>query len=388
MNVKKILGVIVVLTVLLSGLAELASAQTTNTLYAVPFRMPDATTCTLQAEWMSRGTEISPSDNRVLSLTNNCVGGSATTTSSTNLLTNTVGVDIVSPLEGGQIRSLTHLGFDVMSDTACGGDSLKFVIVVRGRNYSLTCNDARSVTPSTSSAVTGTTSQTLSTTTGTQATTTATSTGITGTQATSSWRHIAFTQADMRRVGIPTTGTLEDILLVLSPMRSVTGTTSTTTMNTVYVDNVTVNNSLAGDTPMPTYRTECMRSGYYLFGFTSESLCLLRAPAVNAPGTSSQATTTPGIIQNLPIATSTATSTRPLQSTSTPTTSTTSTSTQPRSTSTTTSTTSPSSFQNSTNQTTSGGVNRTNVHSTTGNVYNALNPNPNGSTSGSGGGNY
>ena len=122
-----------------------------------------------------------------------------------------VGVDIISPLEGGSITALQELNFDVRDDGHCGAGAPRFNVQVDGNTYFLGCTQG------------------------------------THTQASGpGWTHVAFGPADFALAGIPTSGTLEDVYIIFDEGTDTPLGGSIVAAGHVFIDNISVNNTSVG----------------------------------------------------------------------------------------------------------------------------------------------
>ena len=140
--------------VLALALAIPATAQ--NAFQVIPFVYNPDNACDVQARWQNGG----------VFLAKNC-------TTATNAA---AGVDIVSPIEGQDISTLTELNFDYQNSGHCGAGAPRFNVVVA--TYFLGCA------------------------------------GGMLTDLGNGWTHVEFGPAEFTAAGIPTTGTIDDISII------------------------------------------------------------------------------------------------------------------------------------------------------------------------------
>lgn len=184
-----------------------------------PFVFNPDNACAVTAQWQN-GTIV---------LAKNC-------TTATNAA---AGVDIISPLEGQSISNLTELNFDYLNGGHCGAGAPRFNVVVSGQTYFLGCASG------------------------------------THTDLGNGWTHVVFTTADFAAAGIPTTGTLEDLLIIFdegtdTPLASGTA-------GTVTIDNISVNGAVVGDSSKPTSMDQCKNGGWSTFqdpSFRNQGQCV------------------------------------------------------------------------------------------------------------------
>jgi hypothetical protein len=203
----------------LLGVAGSAFAQGAFQLQPFVFNPDNA--CAVTAQWQN-GTIV---------LAKNCP--TATNASA--------GVDIISPLEGGSISNLTELNFDYLNGGHCGAGAPRFNVVVDGNTYFLGCASG------------------------------------THTDLGNGWTHVEFGPTDFAAAGIPTTGTLEDLLIIFDEGTDTPATGLIGTPGTVTIDNVSVNGQVVGDSTKPTSKDQCKNGGWMTFqdpSFKNQGQCV------------------------------------------------------------------------------------------------------------------
>jgi len=184
-----------------------------------PFVYDPDNACDVTAQWQN-GTIV---------LAKNC-------TTATNAA---AGVDIISPLEGQSISGLTELNFDYLNGGHCGAGAPRFNVVVDGKTYFLGCSSG------------------------------------THTDLGNGWTHVEFGPTDFASAGIPTTGTLEDLLIIFDEGTDTPLTTGTP--GSVTIDNVSVNGDVVGDSAKPTSKDQCKNGGWMTFqdpAFKNQGQCV------------------------------------------------------------------------------------------------------------------
>jgi hypothetical protein len=139
------------------------------------------------------------------------------------------GVDIISPLESGNVSALTELNFDVKNGGHCGAGAPRFNVVVDGNTYFLGCS------------------------------------GGMLTDLGNGWTHVEFGPTQFTAAGIPTTGTLEDLLIIFDEGTDTPASPTIGTPGTVTIDNISVNADVVGDSTKPTSMDDCKNGGWMNF---------------------------------------------------------------------------------------------------------------------------
>jgi hypothetical protein len=203
--------------VCLTVFAAAGSALAQDAFQLQPFVYNPDNACAVTAQWQ----------NGVIVLAKNC-------TTATNA---SAGVDIISPLEGQSISNLTELNFDYLNGGHCGAGAPRFNVVVDGTTYFLGCAYG------------------------------------THTDLGNGWTHVVYTAADFAAAGIPTTGTLEDLLIIFDEGTDTAGGTP----GTITIDNVSVNGVTVGDSTKPASMDECKNGGWRNFqdpSFKNQGQCV------------------------------------------------------------------------------------------------------------------
>lgn len=216
---NKLLSIVAVACVTLLGSAGAAFAQ--DAFQLQPFEYDPDNACDITAQWQ---------DGAIV-LAKNCP-------TATNAA---AGVDIISPLEGQDISNLTELNFDVQDGGHCGAGAPRFNVVVDGQTYFLGCTQG------------------------------------THTDLGNGWTHVEFTSADFIAAGIPTTGTLEDLLIIFDEGTDTPASDTIVTPGTVTIDNISVNGDVVGDSAKPTSMDQCKNGGWANFqdpSFPNQGQCV------------------------------------------------------------------------------------------------------------------
>jgi hypothetical protein len=201
------------------GFAASASAQ--DAFQLQPFEFDPDNACDITAQWQ----------NGAIVLAKNC-------TTATNAA---AGVDIVSELEGQDISNLTELNFEYANGGHCGAGAPRFNVVVDGTYYFLGCS------------------------------------GGTHTDLGNGWTHVEFTATEFAAAGIPTTGTLEDLMIVFDEGTDTPAGGTIGTPGTVTIDNISVNGEVVGDSAKPTSKDQCKNGGWMNFqdpSFRNQGQCV------------------------------------------------------------------------------------------------------------------
>jgi hypothetical protein len=151
------------------------------------------------------------------------------------------GIDIISELEGGSISALTELNFEYQSGGHCGAGAPRFNVVVDGTTYFLGC------------------------------------TAGTHTDLGNGWVRVEFTAADFAAAGIPTTGTLDDLMIIFDEGTDTPTGGTIGTAGTVTLDNISVNGEVVGDSAKPTSKDDCKNGGWMDFqdpSFKNQGQCV------------------------------------------------------------------------------------------------------------------
>jgi hypothetical protein len=176
-----------------------------------------AGTDTVTAQWDSSTGNPSPSLLlQKLGATSNCAAA---------------GVDIITPLEGGPVSSLTELNFDYKNSEHCGAGSPRFNIQTNtGTAVLLGCNT-----------VVGTRTPT----------------------GNAQWTHLEFSPTDIAAAlaTVPGSTTLQD-LYIIADEGSDTGPDFT---GTSHIDNISVNGGIVGSPTTPTNKNDCKNGGFANF---------------------------------------------------------------------------------------------------------------------------
>ena len=203
----------------LLAFAAPASAQDAFTLQ--PFEYDPDNLCDVTARWQ---------DGEIV-LAKNCP-------TATNAA---AGVDIVTDLEGGDISELTELNFEYEGGGHCGAGAPRFNVVVDGNTYFLGC------------------------------------TGGTHTDLGNGWHRVEFTAADFATAGIPTTGTLEDLMIIFDEGTDTPAGGLIGTPGTITIDNISVNGEVVGDSAKPLTKEDCKNGGWMTFqdpSFKNQGQCV------------------------------------------------------------------------------------------------------------------
>jgi hypothetical protein len=151
------------------------------------------------------------------------------------------GIDVISPLEGGSISELTELDFSYQNGGHCGSGAPRFNVVVDGATYFLGCA------------------------------------GGTQTDLGTGWTHVVFGPAEFAAAGIPTTGTLEDIMIIFDEGTDTVPGGTIGTPGTVTLDDISVNGEVVGDSAKPTSKDDCKNGGWMNFqdpAFKNQGQCV------------------------------------------------------------------------------------------------------------------
>jgi hypothetical protein len=186
-----------------------------------PFVFNPDGTCDVTAQWQ----------NGSIVLAKNC-------TTATNAA---AGVDIISPLEGQSISNLTELNFDYQNDGHCGAGAPRFNVVVDGQTFFLGCASG------------------------------------THTDLGNGWTHVEFGPSDFTAAGIPTTGTLEDLLIIFDEGTDTPTSSTIVTPGKVAIDNISVNGQVVGDSSKPMTKDDCKNGGWMKFqdpSFRNQGQCV------------------------------------------------------------------------------------------------------------------
>jgi hypothetical protein len=199
------------------------SAHAQNAFQVVPFVYNPVNACDVRAMWQ---------DGAVF-LAKNCL----TTTEAA------AGVDIITPLEGQDISTLTELNFDYQNGGHCGAGAPRFNIVLAGQPqpYFLGCQ------------------------------------GGTRTDLGNGWTHVEFGPTDFAAAGIPTTGIIEDIYIIFDEGTDTPPSDTIGTPGQVTLDNFSVNNDVVGSSTVPTSKDECKNGGWTNFqdpSFKNQGQCV------------------------------------------------------------------------------------------------------------------
>jgi hypothetical protein len=216
---KSFRSILAVAALVLFGAAGSAFAQASFQLQPVEFD-PD-NLCDITAEWQN-GTIV---------LAKNC----------TTLTNASADVEIISPLESGDISALTELNFDSMNGGHCGAGAPRFNVTVDGATYFLGC------------------------------------TGGVHTDLGNGWTHVEFGPAEFAAAGIPTTGTLEDLVIIFDEGTDTPTSDTIGTPGTVTIDNISVNGEVVGDSSKPTSQDDCKNGGWKNFqdpSFKNQGQCV------------------------------------------------------------------------------------------------------------------
>ena len=211
--------------ILLSAVA--ASAQTSD-LSLQPFTYDPDGLCDVQAQWVSGG--VGGATDSAIFLKKGC-------TTATNAA---AGIEIISSLEGGSVSELTELNFDVMNGGHCGAGAPRFNVVVDGTTYFLGCSSGTHTTEG-------------------------------------DWTHVVFGPADFATAGIPTTGTLEDVYIIFDEGTDTPVGGTIETAGQVTLDNISVNEDVAGSPSQPQSADDCKNGGWRNFtdpAFKNQGQCV------------------------------------------------------------------------------------------------------------------
>lgn len=187
----------------------------------VPFTFNPDNACNVVSQWQ----------NGVLVMQKNC----ATATNAA------AGADIISPLEGQSISNLSELNFDVQNGGHCGAGAPRFNVVVSGTTYFLGCTQ-----------------------------------GV-HTDLGNGWTHVVFTAADFAAAGIPTSGTLDDLMIIFDEGTDTPAGGTIGTPGQVAIDNISVNGDVVGGASQPTSIDQCKKGGWMTFqdpSFKNQGQCV------------------------------------------------------------------------------------------------------------------
>ena len=201
------------------ALAIPAHAQ--SAFQVIPFVYNPDNACDVQATWQNGG----------VFLAKNC-------TTATNAA---AGVDIVSPIEGQDISTLTELNFDYQNGGHCGAGAPRFNVVVAGTTYFLGCA------------------------------------GGMQTDLGNGWTHVAFGPTEFTAAGIPTTGTIDDIYIIFDEGTDTPSGGTIGTPGQVLLDNFSLNGDVVGQSSKPTSKDECKNGGWMNFqdpSFKNQGQCV------------------------------------------------------------------------------------------------------------------
>lgn len=137
------------------------------------------------------------------------------------------GADIVTPLEGGSISSLTELNFEYKNGGHCGAGAPRYNVQVDGNTYFLGCSG-----------------------------------GVQTPATTAGWTHVEFGPAQFAAAGIPLVGTLEDVYIIFDEGTDTPVGGTIDTAGEVYLDNFSVNNDVVGGPNAPTSKDDCKKDGW------------------------------------------------------------------------------------------------------------------------------
>lgn len=202
--------------VLLAG-----SALAQDAFQLQPFEYDPGDACDVTAQWQD-GTIV---------LAKNC----PTVTDAA------AGVDIISALEGGSISALTELNFEYQNGGHCGAGAPRFNVVVDGTTSFLGCTQGAH------------------------------------TDLGNGWTRVVFGPTDFAAAGIPTTGTLDDLMIIFdegidTPTGGTIGSAGTVTL-----DNISINADVVGDSVKPTSKDDCKNGGWMTFqdpSFKNQGECV------------------------------------------------------------------------------------------------------------------
>ena len=210
---------VVAASVFAFALAIPAHAQ--NGFQVIPFVYNPDNACDVQARWQ----------NGAVFLAKKC-------TTATNAA---AGVDIVSPIEGQDVSTLTELNFDYQNGGHCGAGAPRFNVVVGGNTYFLGCS------------------------------------GGVQTDLGNGWTHVEFGPAEFTNAGIPTTGTIEDIYIIFDEGTDTPTGGTIGTAGQVLLDNFSVNGDVVGQSAKPSSKDECKHGGWMNFqdpSFKNQGQCV------------------------------------------------------------------------------------------------------------------
>jgi hypothetical protein len=197
------------------------SAWAQSPFQVVPFTFNPDNACNVVSQWQ----------NGVLVMQKNC-------STATNAA---AGADIISPLEGQSIGNLTELNFDVQNGTHCGAGAPRFNVVVSGTTYFLGCSQG------------------------------------THTDLGNGWTHVVYSATDFAAAGIPTTGTLDDLLIIFDEGTDTPVGGTVVTPGQTAIDNISVNGAVVGGASQPTSMDECKNGGWTKFqdpAFKNQGQCV------------------------------------------------------------------------------------------------------------------
>lgn len=197
------------------------SAHAQNAFQAIPFVYNPDNACSVTATWQ----------NGAVLLAKNCP-------TATNAA---AGVDIVSPIEGQDISTLTELNYDYQNGGHCGAGAPRFNVVVAGTTYFLGCA------------------------------------GGVQTDLGNGWTHVVFGTTEFAAAGIPTTGTIDDISIIFDEGTDTPTGGTIGTAGQVLLDNFSVNGDVVGQSSTPTSMDDCKNGGWMSFqdpSFRNQGQCV------------------------------------------------------------------------------------------------------------------
>jgi hypothetical protein len=150
-------------------------------------------------------------------------------------------VEITSPLEGQSITELTELNFDVQNGGHCGAGAPRFNVTVDGNIYFLGCTQG------------------------------------THTDLGNGWTHVEFGPTDFTLAGIPTTGTLEDLMIIFDEGTDTPVGGTVETPGKVVLDNISINGDVVGGAAQPVSKDDCKNGGWMSFqdpSFKNQGQCV------------------------------------------------------------------------------------------------------------------